>query len=269
MWNSVADAWEHHAAFLDEHLGAATALLLDAAGVQPGSSVLDVACGAGSAGIAAAVRVGEGGRVVLSDVAPAMVAAAGRRGTGLAQVSTLVCDQTAIDTPDKSFDAVICRHGLMFVVPPGDAVAEARRVLRDGGRYAAMTWDARAANAWLGLIFDAIGEQFGVEFPPPGGPSPFALCDPDLLSAALTAGGLQDVEVTRVATPMHGPSLQAWWELVRELAGPVAQALAGMPEDVREAIHQRALASAAAVARETADGIELSGSVLVASGHSG
>ena len=56
----------------------------------------------------------------------------------------------------------------MFVDEPADAVREARRVLRPGGRYVAMTWDAREANPWLGLILDAVGEQFGVPFPPPG-----------------------------------------------------------------------------------------------------
>ena len=57
------------------------------------------------------------------------------------------------------------------------AVREAVRVLRPGGRYAAMTWDRRKANPWLGLVLDAVGEQFGVPFPPPGIQGPFSLSD--------------------------------------------------------------------------------------------
>lgn len=267
MWDSVAAAWERNAEFVDAHLTAATEAMLDAAQVGPGDAVLDVGAGPGGAGIAAAARVGDSGSVVLSDVAPAMVEAAARRAADLPQVSTLVCDEDALDAADESFDAVICRHGLMFAPEPATAVREARRVLRDGGRYAAITWDDRDANPWLGLVLDAVGEQFGVPFPPPHVPGPFSLGDPALLSDALGSGGLRDVEVVRMATPMHRASLADWWDLVPQLAGPLALALAGMEEDVRDEIRARALGYGAAAARPGDDGIELAGSVLIASGR--
>jgi hypothetical protein len=70
-----------------------------------------------------------------------------------------------------------------------------------------------------------------------------------------------------VATPMHMASLDEWWQRVPELAGPLAAALAAMPDDVRDAIHQRALGSGEAAARAVDGGIELAGSVLVGSGR--
>ncbi len=73
--------------------------------------------------------------------------------------------------------------------------------------------------------------------------------------------------MVRVATPMRSASLDAWWDLVPELAGPLALALAGMDDDVREAIRARSLESGAAAARAGDDGVELAGSVLVASGR--
>lgn len=267
MWNAVAGGWEDNAEFVDRHMAQATARLLDAADVGEGDDVLDVATGPGGAGIAAALRVGERGHVVLSDVAPAMVEVAARRSAGMPQITTSVFDELEIGEPDESFDAVISRHGLMFVDPPADAVREAARVLRQGGRYAAATWGAREDNPWLGAILDAVGEQFGVEFPPPGIAGPFSLATPESLAQALRDGGLEDVSVERVSTPMHAASLEAWWERVPKLAGPLAMALAGMEPDVREAIHRRAIASAEAVARTSADGVELGGSVLVGSGR--
>jgi ubiquinone/menaquinone biosynthesis C-methylase UbiE len=267
MWNSVADAWDRNADFVDAHMAEATAALLDAAQIGAGDSVLDLAAGPGGAGIAAAARVGGSGRVVLADVAAAMVEVAARRSAGMPQISTQVCDQVAIDAPDGVFDAVVCRHGLMFVQTPADAVREAGRVLRPGGRYAAITWDARAANPWLGLVLDAVGEQFGVPFPPPGIAGPFSLDEPALLADALREGGLQDVSVARAATPMHATSLNAWWERVPQLAGPLALALAGMDDVVRDAIRERALEYAKGAARVVDGGIELDGSVLVGSGR--
>ncbi|MEA2168846.1 MAG: hypothetical protein QOF76_2146 [Solirubrobacteraceae bacterium] len=266
MWNSVAPVWERNAAFVDGHLAGPTEAMLDAAGVGPGAAVLEVAAGPGGAGLAAAARVGAEGRVLLTDVAPDMVAAAARRAADLPHVSAQIADELALGLEDGTFDAVICRHGLMFCEPPSDAVREAARTLRPGGRYATLVWAARAENPWLGCVLDAVGEQFGVPFPPPHIAGPFALDDPGKFAAALTGGGLTDVTVERLPAPMRGPSLDEWWARVPELAGPVAQALAGMEPDVRDAIRDRALAKGAAAARDVDGGIEIDGAVLLGSG---
>ncbi len=267
LWDGAAAAWERHAALVDSHTAAATRLMLERAEVAPGDLVLDLAAGPGGAGLAAAAITGPSGWVVLSDVAPEMVAAAARRAGALPQVSTMVCDLADIAADDATFDAVLCRHGLMFAADPTAAVDEITRVLRPGGRLAAATWAARGDNPWLGLLLDAVGAQFDMAFPPPGLPGPFALDDPALLADTLTAGGLADVTVEHVRTPMHVASLDAWWAQVPELAGPLAQALAGMEDDVRAEIRARACASAAAVARRVADGLVLDGEILVAAGR--
>lgn len=266
MWDSVAAGWESNADFVDGHMAAATDLLVEGLRVSAGDEVLDLACGPGGAGLAAAKLVGPAGRVVLADVAPAMVDVAARRAAGLGQVETIVCDQSAIDASDSTFDAALTRHGLMFAEDPAAAVAEAVRVLRPGGRYGAITWGTRESNPWLGIILDSVGDQFGVAFPPPGVCGPFSLDDPGELAAALRGGGLVDVEVCELATPMHESSLEEWWERVPQLAGPLAQALGGMEPDVREAIGERALGRASELARKVDGGVELGGSVLIAWG---
>jgi SAM-dependent methyltransferase len=267
MWNGVAPGWEANAQFVDEQLALATETLLDAAGIGDGSAVLELAAGPGGAGLAAAERVGPSGTVVLSDVAAEMVAVAARRAAAYAQVSTAVFDQGEIAAENAHFDAVISRHGLMFVEDPVGAVQEAARVLRPGGRYAAMTWGPRDLNPWLGLVLDAVGEQFGVPFPPPSVRGPFALDDGALLTSLLQEGGLMDVQVETMTTPMHAASLEAWWERVPKLAGPLAIALAGMEPDVREAIAKRALSAGANASRREGDQIVFAGSVLIGSGQ--
>jgi SAM-dependent methyltransferase len=267
MWDSVAPGWESNAELVDEHLAVATDALLDAAGITEGDAVLELAAGPGGAGLRAAQRVGPKGSIVLSDDAPEMVAVAARRAIGYPQVSTAVFDQSEIVAEDGHFDAVISRHGLMFAEDPVRAVREATRVLCPGGGFAAMTWGPRRMNPWLGLVLDAVGEQFGVPFPPPNIRGPFSLDDAALLASVLEEGGLADVHVQALETPMHAASVQAWWERVPQLAGPLATALAAMEPDVREQIAQRAMNAGAQASRRDGDQIVFSGSVLIASGR--
>ena len=267
MWNSVAPGWEANAEFVDEHLAAATDALLDAAEITEGDAVLELAAGPGGAGLRAAQRVGPEGSIVLSDDAAEMVAVAARRAIGHPQVSTAVFDQSQINAEDGHFDAVISRHGLMFAEDPGGAVKEAARVLRPRGSFAAMTWGPRSMNPWLGLVLDTVGEQFGVPFPPLNIRGPFSLDDAALLASVLEEGGLADVHVQAVETPMHAASVQAWWERVPQLAGPLATALAAMEPDVRGQIAQRAMNAGAQASRRDGDQITFSGSVLIASGR--
>jgi hypothetical protein len=130
-----------------------------------------------------------------------------------------------------------------------------------------MTWDRRELNTWLGLVLDAVSDQFGVPFPPPGVRGPFSLDNAVTLTSVLRDGGLQDVTVDAISTPMHARSLDEWWERVPRLAGPLAIALGGMETDVRDAIAERAMQAGAKAAPRDEVGIVFAGSVLIGSGH--
>ena len=266
MWDSTAPGWRANADFVDEQLAHATQSMLDAAHVGEGCRVLELAAGPGGAGLAAAHRVGPAGTVLLSDVSSEMIGVAAQRARGDRRVTTAVFDQSVADLEDAAFDVVICRHGLMFADDPVAAVAEVVRLLRPGGRYATMTWGRREQNPWLGLVLDAVSDQFGVPFPPPGIRGPFSLDDSEELARVLKAGGLHDVVVQTELTPMHAASLQEWWQRVPSLAGPLAIALAGMEPAVRDAIAQRALRSGAQAAASEPEGISFDGTSLIASG---
>jgi SAM-dependent methyltransferase len=241
MWAAAAPAWAEHADYADARGAAITATLLELSAPRPGERVLELACGAGGVGIAAAKLVGPGGEVVLSDVAAEMTAIAAARAAalGLDNVHTLTLDLDGLDQPDQAFDVVLCREGLMFALDPAQAVAEIRRVLRPGGRVALAVWGPRARNPWLGLVFDAVSAQLGAPVPPPGVPGPFRLDDPDRLANLLAAAELADIAVTEVPTPLHDPSFDAWWTRTSALAGPLANRLAALPETARRQLRAR------------------------------
>jgi enediyne biosynthesis protein CalE5 len=264
MWASVAGAWEEHADYVDARGAAVTEKMLELTKPQPGERVLELACGPGSVGLAAAARVAPGGEVVMSDVAAEMAAIASARAEalGLSNVSTKVLDLERIEEPDSSYDVVLCREGLMLVPDPGRAAREIRRVLRPGGRVALAVWGPRARNPWLGIVFDTVSEQLGAPTPPPGIPHPFSLDDPDKLAGLLSDAGLSKVVVGEVSTPYHAASFEEWWERSSALAGPLAQKLASLPDAAAQALLARA--REAIRAYETPSGLEFPGVSLVA-----
>ncbi len=267
MWASVAPAWGEHADYADARGAAITARMLKLSAPRPGERVLELACGAGGVGIAAAKLVGPAGEVVLSDVAAEMttVAAARAAALGLGNVQSLPLDLDDIAQPDQAYDVVVCREGLMFALDPDRAVREIRRILRPGGRLALAVWGPRAHNPWLGIVFDAVGAQLGAPVPPPGVPGPFSLDDPDRLARLLADAELADVVVTEVATPLRAASFDAWWTRTSALAGPLATRLAALPEHARRQLRARLTETVRPY--QTPAGLDFPGVSLLATGR--
>jgi SAM-dependent methyltransferase len=267
QWAAVAPGWAENAEHVDELLAPTTERLLALSDPRSGDRVLELACGPGGAGLAAARRVGPAGAAMLTDAVPEMtaIAAARARALGLGNVSTRVLDLDRIDLPDGSYDVAICREGFMLALDPAGAAREVRRVLRPGGRMAVSVWGARERNPWLGAMLDAVGAQLGRRVPPPGVPHPFSLSDPERLAGLLSGAGLADVTVTELPLTMREASVDAWWERRAALAGPLASVLATLPEDAVRALRARA---SAAVREYVSDGgVELPALVLVAGGR--
>lgn len=210
---------------------------------RPGETVLELAAGAGDTGFLLAERLGPSGRLLSTDVAPAMVEAAkrGASARGLDNVSFAVADAQDLDLEDGSVDAVLCRFGLMLVPEPARALAEIGRVLRPGGRAALAVWADADRNEWAtaaGRTALALGLM---ERPDPDAPGPFRLADAERLRTLVAGAGLALAAEEEVPVEWRYPSLEGWWDASLDLSRSLRLLLEGVTAEQQAAIRAGAL----------------------------
>lgn len=130
------------------------AALLDWLAPRPGALLLDVAGGTGD--IARRYRARGGGPVIICDINRTMLETGRDRvgpNDGDSGVSWVCGDAEALPIPDRSVDVYTIAFGLRNVTRIGVALAEARRVLRPGGRFACLEF-SRPAVAALAPVYD-------------------------------------------------------------------------------------------------------------------
>jgi SAM-dependent methyltransferase len=226
-WEQAATGWGRRRGTFQQFAMPVSRWLIDAARLQPGHRVLELAAGPGDTGLLAAELIAPGGTLICSDVAEPMLDVARARASelGVQNVEFKTIDVEWIDEPAASLDAVLCRWGYMFAVDHGAAFRETRRVLRPGGRVALAVWDEHAHNPWWTELGTELLEQGLVSPPEPGTPGPFALAQPGYLRALLDDAGFTGVETSPLELEWTYESFEAYWEMTRDLSRALAAAL--------------------------------------------
>ena len=222
--------------------------LLDAAGVGPGLRVLDEATGPGYVVAAAAAR---GAVVTAGDFSAAMVAEARRRHP---ELDIREADAEALPFPDRSFDAVVMNFGVLHLAQPDVAFAEARRVLRPGGRFAFTVWAAPEISVVLGMVLRAVQTHGTTNAPLPPGPPFFRFSDPAECRRSLAAVGFDDVRSATVPMVWRFPDGDAVVPAIERGTVRFAALLHAQTPDALAAIRDAVRRDASVYA--TASGVE-------------
>jgi len=235
---AIAPGWERRRAFIEETTAPVREWLVDALAPKADETVLELAAGAGDVGFAAAARTGETGRLITTDVSPAMLDVARRRGSELEldNVDYRVMDAEQIELEDDSVDGILCRFGYMLMPDPEAALVEARRVLRPGGRLALAVWGPPERNPFFSLIGMALVRHGHLPPPDPSEPGIFTLADPNRLRALLEGAGFADARLADVSVVFGVGGIDEYLAIIADTAGPLGLALRDVDDGERSTI---------------------------------
>lgn len=241
VWDAMAAGWETARQDLWEFSRPVSEWLIERLDPHAGQTILDLAAGLGETGFLAARRVGETGRVLVTDFAPRMVAAARRRaaefGVTNAEFRELDAERMALES--GCVDGVACRWGYMLMADPGAAFGETYRVIRPGGRLAFSVFGAPEHNPWASLVGRILVAEKHVPPPAPGSPGIFALSDPKPIHLLVTRAGFTPPDVAEMPLTWRFPSPDAYWWFLTEMAGAISPILRGLTPEIQAKVRSR------------------------------
>lgn len=164
------------------------------AAFSPGS-VLETAAGSGVVTRALAPRLGAGVRYVASDLNQPMLDYAATRQGPDSRIEWRQADALHLPFDAGSFDVVCCQFGAMFFPDRVAGYAEARRVLRPGGRLVFNVWDRIEENAFADEVTSAVATVFPLDPPRFLARTPHGYHDVALIRGDLGRAGFVDIDI--------------------------------------------------------------------------
>ena len=228
-WDTAASGWDAHSPAIRAWLRQSTDAMIGMAGVVPGARVLDVAAGAGDQTLDIAERVGPAGAVLATDLSPNFVALAQDRArrAGFRHVQCRVADGEDLQLEPGSFDAAVCRLGLMLFPNPLQGLREMHRALRPGGGACTVVFADPKGNPCITILMATALGHAGMPPRDPRAPgSLFSLGQPGRIDALFQEAGFGDVATTAVNAVFRMPSVDDYLAFVRDSASPILQILA-------------------------------------------
>lgn len=209
QWQLSLEAAHSYSDVLVPHvLGPAARVLVDAAGLRHGQTVVDLGCGPGAAARLASGCVGRRGRVFGIDCNPAMLEVARSLPVekAAAPIDWIEANALALPLPDALADIALCAQTLQFVSDRHRAISELHRILKPGGRILISVWSDLGENPYFKAFADSAHRHLGPDVASGFLPA-FALASPASVTTSLTSTKFSSVAATVVNLRLALPAL--------------------------------------------------------------
>jgi ubiquinone/menaquinone biosynthesis C-methylase UbiE len=202
--------------------------LIEAAHIQPGERVLDLACGTGVVARLAAAKTGTVGHVTGFDLNADMLAVARSLPPPPgAAIQWVQGSAVAMDLAGASFDVIVCQQGFQFFPDQPAALREMRRVLVPGGRVCISVW--KSAGPYNIAVGDALEQHVDAATANRYRASR-VVPQADVLHTLLADAGFREVQVRASEMTTRFPPIEVF--VLHHLAAlPVAEAVAALSGD--------------------------------------
>lgn len=218
--------------------------LLAHARLFPGARVLDAGCGPGYVAASADLL---GAQVDGIDFSSGMIDQARAR---FPHLTFDVADVEKLPAPDQRFDVVLSNIVLFHVTDPAQAMAEAHRVLKPGGRFVFSNWLGPDRSECYQLLFDVLGQYADMTRADPA-PNAYVLSDEAAVSTMMQTAGFAGINSEIVENVLHAPG-PSFFDFFMKFGVRVPLILERQDADAQAAIR---LGVDALAARYLSDGI--------------
>jgi SAM-dependent methyltransferase len=239
-----APYWEKHRELIRDLFAPITKALLSDAEVRPGDTVLDCATGPGDPALSIADEVGPSGMVIGIDPSPKLIEGARRAAAqmGIRNTRFEIAVADVLPFPAETFDAEICRFGVMFFPSPVDCVREMLRVLKPGKKLAFAVWHFFDNNPFHHSVARIIDRYVEPPPLPPDAPNPFRFAPPGKLKSVLVEAGAAEPAERLLRFSIDAPlSVEDFWTFRCDWAEKLREKLAQLPAEQSRAVKEQVI----------------------------
>lgn len=264
-WNKFSNGWQKWDQKIQEISKSVTEKMLDEAKLTGSDHILDVSSGTGEPGLSAAPHVEH---VIATDVSAEMleIARSIAQKRGLNNFEIEAVDAENLPFSENQFDAVLCRFGVMFFANPAAGVQKMAGVLKPRGRMVLASWAEPPKNPFFTVASTTISKMLSLQQQPSAdSPGIFRHSRPGQLTKLLEQANLKDIREMEIAGESFFDSPEEYWQLMIEVAPPIAAQLNDLSEEMRLKV-KRAVMEATEPYHK-GDKVVLPWASWVASGH--
>ena len=239
-YDNAAPGWQKWWKTIETATQEVSKRLVELAEIKPGSKVLDIATGMGEPALTAAKQVGNTGHILAIDISPQMLSFAKERAISLGLQEVVEFkegDAETIDLPSSTFDAALCRWGLMFLPNPKAGLSNIYGSLVKGGHFATAVWASPEKVPFISVPMNIVLQE--TNSPPPRTLGPFSMSDQNNLKKLFEESGFIHIVIERIKVVSDFDSSDDFTAFTIDHGGPALQkVLAGETNERRQQIEK-------------------------------